>query len=83
MSDQRCLLIATGTRHTLSGLIFGFWCLLFIIILFCLHTISQDFFRKSGVAVMTVRELFDFVVDPTITPDLVDEYLEKVRDLVL
>ncbi|BBN12165.1 RIO kinase 1 [Marchantia polymorpha subsp. ruderalis] len=46
----------------------------------CLHV--TDFFRKSGVAVMTVRELFDFVVDPTITPDLVDEYLEKIQEKV-
>ncbi|KAL2610114.1 hypothetical protein R1flu_028687 [Riccia fluitans] len=46
----------------------------------CLHV--TDFFRKSGVAVMTVRELFDFVVDPTITPDLVDEYLEKMMEKI-
>ncbi|KAL3678439.1 hypothetical protein R1sor_021395 [Riccia sorocarpa] len=46
----------------------------------CLHV--TDFFRKSGVAVMTVRELFDFVVDPTITPDLVDEYLEKMQEKI-
>lgn len=38
----------------------------------------QDFFKKHGVAVMTIRELFDFIVDPTIDDDSVDSYLEKV-----
>lgn len=39
---------------------------------------KQDFFRKNGVAVMTIRELFDFIVDPSITDDSVDSYLEEV-----
>lgn len=38
----------------------------------------QDFFKKHGVAVMTIRELFDFIVDPTIDDESVDSYLEKV-----
>lgn len=38
-----------------------------------------DFFSKHAVAVMTVRELFDFVTDPSITADNMDAYLEKVR----
>lgn len=38
----------------------------------------QDFFRKHGVAVMTIRELFDFIVDPSITDESVDSYLEEV-----
>lgn len=29
-------------------------------------------------ATMTVRELFDFVTDPTLADDKVDEYLDKV-----
>ena len=37
-----------------------------------------EFFGKRGVAVMTVRELFDFVTDLSITEDNVDQYLEKV-----
>lgn len=28
---------------------------------------------------MTVRELFDFIVDPTIGNDSIDSYLEKVK----
>lgn len=38
-----------------------------------------DFFKKNGVCVMTVRELFDFVTDPNITDDNVDDYLEKAQ----
>lgn len=38
----------------------------------------QDFFRKHGVAVMTIRELFDFIVDTSITEDSLDSYLEEV-----
>ncbi|KAK9113452.1 hypothetical protein Syun_020249 [Stephania yunnanensis] len=43
----------------------------------CLHV--SDFFKKHGIAVMTVRELFDFIVDPTITGENVDSYLEEVQ----
>lgn len=39
---------------------------------------TQDFFKKHGVAVMTIRELFDFIVDPAITDENVDSYLEEV-----
>lgn len=28
---------------------------------------------------MTVRELFDFIVDPSIADESVDSYLDKVR----
>lgn len=41
------------------------------------------FFKKHGVAVMTVRELFDFIVDPTIVEDSVDNYLEKVQEKII
>lgn len=47
----------------------------------CLHV--SDFFKKNGVAVMTVKELFDFVIDPSITDDDVDDYLEKIQQKVL
>ncbi|KAL6996960.1 non-specific serine,threonine protein kinase [Sarracenia purpurea var. burkii] len=43
----------------------------------------QDFFRKHGVAVMTIRELFDFIVDPSITDESVDSYLEEVQQKIL
>lgn len=41
----------------------------------CFHL---DFFVKRGVAVMTVRELFDFVTDLSITSHNIDQYLDKV-----
>ncbi|XP_010521624.1 PREDICTED: serine/threonine-protein kinase RIO1-like [Tarenaya hassleriana] len=47
----------------------------------CVHV--SDFFKKHGVAVMTIRELFDFIVDPTITEDTVDSYLEEVQRRIM
>ncbi|XP_048451543.1 serine/threonine-protein kinase RIO1 [Rhincodon typus] len=41
----------------------------------------NDFFRKHGVAVMTVRELFEFVTDPSIMEDNLDAYLEKAMEI--
>ncbi|KAM4115584.1 hypothetical protein ACJW30_04G160700 [Castanea mollissima] len=43
----------------------------------------SDFFEKHGVAVMTIRELFDFIVDPTIAEEAVDSYLEEVEQKIL
>ncbi|XAR67898.1 Non-specific serine/threonine protein kinase [Bertholletia excelsa] len=47
----------------------------------CVHV--SDFFRKRDVAVMTIRELFDFIVDPSITDESIDSYLEEVQKKVL
>ncbi|CAI9760700.1 unnamed protein product [Fraxinus pennsylvanica] len=47
----------------------------------CIHV--SDFFRKHGIVVMTIRELFDFIVDPTIDDDSVDSYLEEVQQKFL
>ncbi|XP_075682781.1 serine/threonine-protein kinase RIO1 isoform X2 [Rhinoderma darwinii] len=41
----------------------------------------NDFFVKYEVAVMTVRELFEFVTDPSINPDNMDAYLEKAMEI--
>nr|XP_060630765.1 serine/threonine-protein kinase RIO1 [Anolis sagrei ordinatus]XP_060630766.1 serine/threonine-protein kinase RIO1 [Anolis sagrei ordinatus] len=41
----------------------------------------NDFFRKYNVAVMTVRELFEFVTDPSITSENMDAYLEKAMEI--
>nr|XP_061795779.1 serine/threonine-protein kinase RIO1-like [Nerophis lumbriciformis] len=38
----------------------------------------NEFFVKRGVAAMTVRELFDFITDPSITCNNMDQYLEKM-----
>lgn len=42
-------------------------------------TNMTEFFRKCKVCVMTVKELFDFVTDITITEDNMEEYLEKAQ----
>lgn len=42
-----------------------------------------DFFNRNGVCVMSVKELFDFVTDPTISDNNVDEYLDKMQEIVL
>ncbi len=34
----------------------------------------------TGVATLTVRELFDFAVDPTITDDNIDAVLDKLME---
>ncbi|KQJ99116.1 serine/threonine-protein kinase RIO1 isoform X2 [Brachypodium distachyon] len=47
----------------------------------CLHV--NDFFKKRGVAVMTVTDLFNFVVDQNIADEDVDDYLEKVQQKIL
>ncbi|XP_056171190.1 uncharacterized protein LOC115687937 isoform X2 [Syzygium oleosum] len=46
----------------------------------CLHV--SDFFKKHGVGVMTIRELFDFIVDASITDDSVDCYLEEIQQRI-
>ena len=40
----------------------------------------SDFFYKKKVCVMTVKELFDFITDPTITEENIDDYLEKAQE---
>ncbi|KAJ9559538.1 hypothetical protein OSB04_004698 [Centaurea solstitialis] len=47
----------------------------------CVHV--SDFFKKRGVAVMTIRELFDFIVDPAINDDSIDSYLEEAQRKIL
>ncbi|KAI5277547.1 Serine/Threonine-Protein Kinase Rio1 [Manis pentadactyla] len=41
----------------------------------------NDFFLKRSVAVMTVRELFDFITDPSVTHDNMDIYLSKAMEI--
>ncbi|XP_057370440.1 serine/threonine-protein kinase RIO1-like [Daphnia carinata] len=40
-----------------------------------------DFFKKNGVCVMTVKELFDFVVDLTINENNIEDYLDRMASL--
>lgn len=41
----------------------------------------NDFFQKRNVAVMTVRELFEFITDPSITSDNINQYLDKAMEI--
>ncbi|XP_026429806.1 serine/threonine-protein kinase rio1-like [Papaver somniferum] len=47
----------------------------------CKHV--SDFFRKNGVKVLSARELFDFIVDSSITDESVHSYLEEVQREIL
>lgn len=47
----------------------------------CLHV--SDFFKKRGVPVMTVTDLFNFVIDQSISDEDVDDYLEKAQQKIL
>ncbi|XP_074641721.1 serine/threonine-protein kinase RIO1-like [Tubulanus polymorphus] len=38
----------------------------------------NEFFKKYGVCTMTVKELFDFVTDMTITDENIEDYIEKM-----
>nr|CAD7575960.1 unnamed protein product [Timema californicum] len=39
-----------------------------------------DFFKRKEVATMTIKELFDFITDPTIREINIEEYLDKVSE---
>ncbi|GLH03723.1 Serine/threonine-protein kinase RIO1 [Gryllus bimaculatus] len=41
----------------------------------------NEFFRKKDVATMTVKELFDFITDPTVTETNMEEYLDRVSEI--
>ncbi|PVD23319.1 hypothetical protein C0Q70_16587 [Pomacea canaliculata] len=42
-----------------------------------------EFFQRRGVATMLVKELFEFITDPTITSDNVEQYLEVAMEKAL
>nr|CAD7197277.1 unnamed protein product [Timema douglasi] len=39
-----------------------------------------EFFKRKEVATMTIKELFDFITDPTIKEVNIEEYLDKVSE---
>ena len=41
----------------------------------------SDYFKRKGVSTLTVKELFDFVTDVTITADNLDEYLDHCMEI--
>lgn len=42
----------------------------------------SEFFRKKSVATMTVKELFDFITDQTITEQNMEEVLERISERI-
>lgn len=42
------------------------------------HKYVTDFFKKQGVATMLVKELFDFITDPTVTEANMEAYLDRI-----
>lgn len=41
----------------------------------------NQYFRKKEVATLTTRELFDFITDPTITKDNINDYLNRLNEI--
>ena len=41
----------------------------------------SEYFKKKGVCTLTVKELFDFVTDMSITADNLDDYLDHCMEL--
>lgn len=41
----------------------------------------NEFFRKNSVPTMTSKQLFDFITDPNINDENIDEYLEKAQEI--
>ena len=39
-----------------------------------------EFFKKNDVGVMSVKSLFDFITDPTVTEDNMDSYLDAISE---
>nr|XP_003706867.1 PREDICTED: serine/threonine-protein kinase RIO1 [Megachile rotundata] len=39
-----------------------------------------EFFKKNEVGVMTVKALFDFITDPTVTEENMDKYLDAISE---
>lgn len=39
-----------------------------------------QFFRKKGVATLTLKHLFNFITDPNLTEKNVEEYLDKAAE---
>lgn len=42
----------------------------------------SEFFRKNGVSTMTIKELFDFITDPNITEENMEDCLERISDRI-
>ncbi|XP_063968089.1 serine/threonine-protein kinase RIO1-like [Lytechinus pictus] len=40
-----------------------------------------EYFKRNGVCTMTMRELFEFVTDPNINDDNIEQYLDKAMEI--
>lgn len=38
------------------------------------------YFRRNGVATLTIKEVFDFITDPSVTESNMEEYLDKMNE---
>ena len=52
-----------------------------LLLTYTLSPPSPDYFRWKGVCGMTVKELFEFVTDLSITDDNVDAYLDRAQEI--
>lgn len=68
--DLLCILLLSKLSFAISIVVYS------IVIFFIL-----EFFRKKGVCTLTVKELFDFVTDTTITEYNIDNYLDQAMTL--
>ncbi len=48
---------------------------------YCTFLTRLDLSPRSGIAVLTVRELFDFAVDPSINESNIDAALERLMEV--
>lgn len=42
---------------------------------------SSAYFQKKNVCTLTIKELFDFITDVSITKDNIEEYLDKAMSV--
>lgn len=54
----------------------------YIIMHICIYIVVA-FFKKRNVAALTVKALFDFITDPTVNEDNMDEYLDKAYEKMM
>ncbi len=47
----------------------------------CTHV--NDFFRRAGVATLSMRQVFEFVIDPAVTAGNVEEVLDALSEVCI
>ena len=46
-----------------------------------MFSVFAEYFKRKGVCALTVKELFDFVTDMSISSDNLDQYLDKAMEI--